>query len=185
MQSLKPSRFENLWCLVGFLALFGGGIAILGSAWPQTLLNPAAIRTAVAPFAVHAATVDPWTTSETVEPAKLVKELKTREERNRPVVVCVSPHVMYESDHIPGAIYDGPGSTEEGLSNLKNWARSMPRSANIVIYCGCCPLDHCPNIRPAFRTLKSMGFTHLRVLLLRTNFYTDWFAKGYPVEKGK
>jgi hypothetical protein len=30
-----------------------------------------------------------------------------------------------------------------------------------------------------------MGFTHLRVLLLPTDFNTDWITKGYPVEKGQ
>ncbi len=29
-----------------------------------------------------------------------------------------------------------------------------------------------------------MGFRHLRALILPTNFYTDWYAKGYPTEKG-
>jgi hypothetical protein len=52
------------------------------------------------------------------------------------------------------------------------------------VYCGCCPLEHCPNLRPAFEALRAMGFTHLRALLLPTNFYTDWVKPGYPVEKG-
>jgi hypothetical protein len=34
----------------------------------------------------------------------------------------------------------------------------------VVIYCGCCPLDKCPNVRPAFTLLKTMGFTNLHVL---------------------
>jgi hypothetical protein len=29
-----------------------------------------------------------------------------------------------------------------------------------------------------------MGFSHLRVLLLPTNFYTDWASKGYATDKG-
>ena len=28
-----------------------------------------------------------------------------------------------------------------------------------------------------------MGFTHVRALLIPTNFYTDWVKPGYPYEK--
>jgi hypothetical protein len=53
------------------------------------------------------------------------------------------------------------------------------------VYCGCCPLDRCPNLRPAFTALHDMGFTHLRVLLIPTNFYTDWVKPGFPFEKSE
>jgi len=53
-----------------------------------------------------------------------------------------------------------------------------------VIYCGCCPFDHCPNIRPAYTALNAMGFKKLRVLVLPTNFATDWVDKGFPMQKG-
>lgn len=43
-------------------------------------------------------------------------------------------------------------------------------------------MDRCPNMRPAFRMLKEMGFAKVRALNLPTNFHTDWSAKGYPVE---
>ena len=42
-------------------------------------------------------------------------------------------------------------------------------------------MNKCPNIRPAFATLKAMGFTHLHVVILPTNFGKDWVAHGYPV----
>ena len=54
-----------------------------------------------------------------------------------------------------------------------------------MIYCGCCTLEKCPNIRAAFTALNDMGFTHLRVLLLLTDFNTDWISKGYPIDKGQ
>jgi len=98
--------------------------------------------------------------------------------------VSVSPHALYLGGHIPGAVYEGPGFSAAGIESLKQWAQHLPRSTDLVVYCGCCPLVHCPNLRPAFRALQSMGFTHLRALILPTNFYTDWYAKGYPTEKG-
>ena len=72
-----------------------------------------------------------------------------------------------------------------GLTDLKHWAQRLSRSSDLVIYCGCCPLAHCPNMRPAFSALRSMGFTHLRVLLLPRDFAHDWVEAGYPVAKGK
>ena len=124
---------------------------------------------------------EPWTTAETVEPAALAKELSSGD---KPRVVCVAPHFLYEGGHIAGASFRGPGSTPQGLDDLKKWAGAIPKSTNLVVYCGCCPLTHCPNLRPAFEALHAMGFSHLRVLLLPTNFYTDWAAKGYATEKG-
>jgi len=127
---------------------------------------------------------DPWTSAQTVQPAELAKELADPQEAKRPTVVCVAPHVLYMGGHIPGALYHGPGMNAQGIDDLKKWAEGVPRSANIVVYCGCCPLDRCPNLRPAFEALHTMGFTHLRALLLPTNFYTDWVKPGYPMEKG-
>lgn len=124
---------------------------------------------------------DPWTTEQTVEPAALAKELSSN---SKPTVVCVAPHFLYEGGHIPGASFHGPASTPQGLDDLKKWASTIPKSTSLVVYCGCCPLTHCPNLGPAFEALHAMGFSHLRVLLLRTNFYTDWASKGYATDKG-
>jgi hypothetical protein len=74
--------------------------------------------------------------------------------------------------------------SEQGLADLKAWALNLPRSSNALIYCGCCPWDRCPNVRPAFVVLRDMGFKRLRVLVIPTNLRADWVAKGYPVEKG-
>jgi hypothetical protein len=130
---------------------------------------------------------DPWTAAQAVQPEDFVKELGETKApaAERPIVACVGFHVLYVGGHIPGASFHGPGSKEDGLADLKKWAQGLPRSANVAIYCGCCPMARCPNLRPAFTALRDMGFTRLRVLLLPTNFATDWAAKGYPVEKGK
>jgi thiosulfate/3-mercaptopyruvate sulfurtransferase len=129
------------------------------------------------------APADPWTAAQTVQPADLAKELGDAKAAEKPTVVNVAPHILYIGGHITGALYHGPGSTPEGIADLKKWAQPLPRSTNIVIYCGCCPLDHCPNLRPAFVALRDMGFTRLRALLIPTNFYTDWVKPGYPYEK--
>ena len=64
---------------------------------------------------------------------------------------------------------------------LKKAVGKLPKNSEIYIYCGCCPMNKCPNIRPAFQTLRAMGFTHLHVLILDNNFGKDWVAHGYPV----
>jgi thiosulfate/3-mercaptopyruvate sulfurtransferase len=127
----------------------------------------------------------PWSNSQTVLPETLVKELSVSDRSKRPAIVYVGFRTLYDGAHIPDASFHGAGSTPQGITDLKNWAQNTPRSANIVLYCGCCPLEHCPNLRPAFVVLRDLGFTNLRVLLLPNDFNTDWIEKGFPVEKGK
>jgi thiosulfate/3-mercaptopyruvate sulfurtransferase len=132
---------------------------------------------------VFAMPEDPWTSAETVEPAQLVVELH-QEKDPHVTVIYVGVRTLYNGAHIPGAAYYGPGSTEQGLSELKKFAITLAKNSDVVLYCGCCPLEKCPNLRPAFAAIKDMGFRRLRVLLLPTSFNTDWVEKGYPVQKG-
>jgi thiosulfate/3-mercaptopyruvate sulfurtransferase len=125
----------------------------------------------------------PWTNADTVGPAALVSELTRASGADKPVVVCTAQAFLYRTGHVPSALLHGPASTEQGLNELKKWAQGLSRSTNLVVYCGCCPLDHCPNLRPAFQALREMGFTRLRVLVLPNTFRVDWVEKGYPVEK--
>jgi thiosulfate/3-mercaptopyruvate sulfurtransferase len=128
---------------------------------------------------------DPWTASQTILPDVLAKELTVKDQTKKPTLVCVGFRPLYDGAHIPGASFHGAASTPQGIAGLKSWAQELPRSSNIVLYCGCCPLQHCPNLKPAFVAMRDMGFTNLRVLLLPTDFNTDWIEQGYPVEKGK
>lgn len=124
---------------------------------------------------------DPWTAAQTVQPADFVKEIG--DAKSAPTIVFVGFQRLYTAGHIHGAQYHGTGNTAEGLNQLKTWASSLPRSTNIVIYCGCCPIDHCPNLRPAFTALRDLGFTKVRALILPTSFAVDWAEKGYPYER--
>ena len=126
---------------------------------------------------------DPWTSSETMQPAALAK-IFTDKYASVPTVVFVGFRSLYAGGHVPTASYHGTGSTEQGLTELKAWADSLPRSTEVVIYCGCCPMDKCPNIRPAYTALSGMGFKKVRVLILPTSFAADWADKGYPMQKG-
>ncbi len=126
---------------------------------------------------------DPWNVSQTVQPADLLKELDNP--KIAPTVLFVGFKRLYTSGHIKGAQYHGTAGNEAGLQELKTWASSLPRSSNLVIYCGCCPMERCPNLRPAFTALHELGFTKLRVLILPTDFAADWADKGYPYDRGQ
>lgn len=126
---------------------------------------------------------EPWSGSQTLEPAQLAKML-TDKYSSMPTVVFVGFRSLYVGGHVPDASFHGTASTEQGLAELKSWAANLPRSADLVIYCGCCPLDKCPNIRPAYTALTNMGFKKLRVLVIPTSFAVDWADKGYPMQKG-
>ena len=123
---------------------------------------------------------DPWSKSELIEPGDLAKALNTSNQRLH--IICVTFPVLYRQKHIPHAQFAGPTNRAEGIAVLRHTVQMLRRDAGVVIYCGCCPMKDCPNIRPVYRTLKEIGFQDLRVLNLPANFHTDWIAKGYPVE---
>ena len=99
------------------------------------------------------------------------------------MVLYVGPHLFYTQAHIPRAESLGPAGKPEGIAKLRSRAKSLSHDALVVIYCGCCPWDHCPNIRPAYNELEKMGFTKLRILYLATSFGANWANKGYPVAR--
>jgi rhodanese-related sulfurtransferase len=130
----------------------------------------------MAPTAQAAAT-DVIPVSALIQPAEFAAQLKAA----APTILQVGFRKLYEQAHIPGAVYAGPGRSDEGLAALKAEAQKLPRNAPLVIYCGCCPWNRCPNMGAAYTTLKAMGFTHLKALYLADNFGQDWVDKGYPV----
>src|SRR5689334_12463269 len=115
---------------------------------------------------------DPWPKADLLEPATLAQAIQSAKP---PTVLCVAFPVMYRSKHILHAIDGGQGSKPEGLEQLKKAVAGLPKDADLVLYCGCCPMVRCPNVRPAYRTLKELGFKHVRVLDIPTNMHTDWY----------
>jgi len=101
----------------------------------------------------------------------------------KPLVLQVGSHIFFSQAHIPGSTYAGPGSQPAGLQLLESSVNSSPKDRLIILYCGCCPWNRCPNVGPAYHRLRDLGFTHVKVLYLANNFGDDWVAKGYPVEE--
>jgi len=118
----------------------------------------------------------------TLEPKDLAAELQAK--TNKAALIHVGFAVMYRGKHIPQSIYAGPARSPEGIEALKKAVANLPHDSEIVVYCGCCPYEMCPNIKPALATLREMGFTHVKALMIPTNFATDWINRGYPIEEG-
>ena len=123
-------------------------------------------------------------TARQISPEELVKLLQSSG-KEKPLLIHVGSHVLYAQAHIPGSKYIGPGSSEAGLQQLRKRVESLPRTKFMVLYCGCCPWGHCPNVKPADDALHAMGFTNVKVLYIADNFGTNWVDKGYPTAKGE
>ena len=121
-------------------------------------------------------------TLQTISVEELVQIVKSSQAK--PLLFHVGPHMLYQQAHIPGSEFLGQGSTAEGQQNLRNRVASLPKKTAIILYCGCCPWDHCPNVNPAYDTLKQLGFNNVKVLYMPNNFGADWVYKGYPTASG-
>ena len=143
---------------------------------------PAFVSIALLPILLAAAPIraDPWPAEDLIQPADLAARLNDAH-APKPKIYYVGFGVLYRSKHIPTAEFTGPTAKQEGLEALRAAVLKSPRTQEIVIYCGCCPWSHCPNIRPAFLMLRELGFKRVKVIALPTSFLKDWIEKGYPV----
>lgn len=125
---------------------------------------------------------EPWTAKELLAPAKLAQRLNGGE---KPLVLYVGPNYLYRAKHIAGAVDAGMAAKPEGIQSLMALVKGKAPGTEIIIYCGCCPMNVCPNIRPAMKALKGAGFTNVRLLELPTRMADDWTSKGYPAETSR
>jgi len=94
----------------------------------------------------------------------------------KPLIISVGPAGL-----IKDAVDIGPAHEKQNLNKLKELLSKEKKDREIVIYCGCCPFQNCPNIRPAFSLLNSMKFTKHKLLDLPHNLKADWINYGYPM----
>jgi len=119
--------------------------------------------------------VEPWSPKQLLDPADLAKTLNDPKAK-QPIVYSIGPVAT-----IKGSVDIGPAQDKTNLDKLREQLSKLPKDADIVIYCGCCPFEHCPNIRPAFALLNKMKFTNQKLLSLQHNIKIDWINKGFPV----
>lgn len=127
--------------------------------------------------------VPPPGKDELISPEELVKIIQAN--GPKPLILSVGPQMLYTQAHIPGAEFIGPGSEPAGIEALKQRVKGLPKTKAIVIYCGCCPWSHCPNVEPAYKQLRAVGFTKVKVLYIANNLGVDWVYKGYPTVRGQ
>jgi thiosulfate/3-mercaptopyruvate sulfurtransferase len=118
---------------------------------------------------------DTWTANQLMEPSALAA-IMNNPQASQPVILDVGPAGV-----IKGAKVMGPAHEKNGMNALKKELSQLPKNTFLVIYCGCCPFTHCPNIRPAFSLVNKMGFTNAHLLDLKDNLKEDWIDKGYPL----
>ena len=125
---------------------------------------------------------NPWAASQLIQPEELVRRLSVAA-GSRPTVLYIGPSILFRSGHIPSARYVGPAAQAPALEELQRQLRTLTKGSEIVLYCGCCPWEHCPNIRPAFNLIVNMGFTKASLLHLPRSFKEDWTDRGFPVRQ--
>lgn len=125
---------------------------------------------------IHAQNPENWTKQQLMEPYALARLLK--DGKDLPVIFCVGPGAS-----IPNSINIGMTRDKQNLDLFRARLKELPVNTSIVIYCGCCPFEHCPNVRPAIEVLKQMNFTNYKLLDLPHNLKTDWIDKGFPTKK--
>jgi hypothetical protein len=126
---------------------------------------------------------DSVATDSLIQPNELAG-LVTGPSAHRPTLIHVGFDTLYKGGHIPGSIYAGPASESDGLALLKKTLQPMSRQKPLVLYCGCCPWEDCPNVRAALPVVRSMGFKHVRSLYIARDLKQDWIDKGLPTAKG-
>lgn len=126
-------------------------------------------------YAVDAPAQKPinWTDKQLMEPSELAEIIK-----NKPgdiTIISIGPFKT-----IPGTIDIGMVSEKDKLDKFKAQLSTLKKDKQVVIYCGCCPFEKCPNVRPAIDVLKEMHFTNYHLLNLPDNLRINWMDKGYP-----
>ncbi len=173
---------RKLLVVAGAFTVAGTLLAALGAG--RTLWSRVSGGPPDAPRSQPDSAQQPVPSTAVIEPEELVRILQSRS-GEKPLILQVGFRFLYKSAHIPGAEYIGPASKEEGLRQLRQRVAPLTHSRSIVLYCGCCPWSRCPNVKPAYEALHSMGFTNVKVLRIEENFGTDWVSKSYPTAKGE
>ena len=115
---------------------------------------------------------EPWKKNQLIEPSDLNKIISSQNQL--PHIISVGPGQV-----ISGSIGIGECRYDRNLTNFENHLSSFSKDSEIIIYCGCCPFKDCPNIRPAFSLLNSLGYKNHKLLNIRNNIKTDWIDMNY------
>lgn len=117
---------------------------------------------------------EPWTQSQLMPVETLANRISKGQTKNLLVL-----SIGFD-DVIAGSTYVGAGRDRAAIEKLKQILKNESKDTEVVLYCGCCPFASCPNVRPAFQTVKDLGFKNLKLLDIPNNIKVNWIDKGYP-----
>lgn len=119
---------------------------------------------------------EPIKKEQLIQPEELAKKINDPK-AVKPVIFNVGP-----VDQIKTAIAAGPCNTEDGFKKFRFEVFKVAKDKEVVVYCGCCTSQNCPNIRPAIKYLTEQGYKKAKVLDIPTGIKEDWVQKDYPIE---
>lgn len=110
-----------------------------------------------------------------MDPAALAKQLANTSAA-QPVILNVGSMPLIKNAQSGGICY-----SEDNLKEFKEKVSKIDKNAEIIIYCGCCKLETCPNVKLPYNYLTSNGYVNFKILNLPVGLYEDWTSKGYPM----
>lgn len=119
---------------------------------------------------------EPWRQDQLMATNVLAAKIKSKQTAGL-VILSIGPDAIIE-----GSVDIGPTQEEANLAKLRNYLEQIPKDKKVILYCGCCPFDKCPNIRPAFSMLNKMAFKNAELLNIPKNIKVDWIDKDYPTK---
>ncbi len=92
----------------------------------------------------------------------------------------------YSFSKIKGALAIGSIDQEGWQGRLKGVLKSNISNKRfnkeVVVYCGCCSSDNCPNVEPVIQELKKLGFKNAKGLYMASGYLDDWHSKKFAEE---
>lgn len=118
---------------------------------------------------------DPWIPQQLMSTKTLADRIIQNKMKNT-IVVNIGPDAVIKNSYNAGA-----GSDSKNIEKLQTYLKNISKDKEVVLYCGCCPFEKCPNIRPAFKAVIAAGYKNAKLLNIPKNIKIDWIDKGYPV----
>jgi hypothetical protein len=118
-----------------------------------------------------------WKKEQIMPTAELADKI-TSGAKDGPVVFNVGP-----MENIKGAVFVGRATSATFTDQLKRELNMVPKTRTVVVYCGCCSFSSCPNLKPAYDALVTLGYKNAKVLDLPEGIKPDWVAKKFPMEE--
>lgn len=155
-------------------AVFFGGLIIAAPAYSQ---SSSSARDGQASSPVASAAAIP--TAQLIQPEELAAVLRTSKSP-KPLILQVGFRVLYVQAHVPGSEYVAASSSANGAQQLRERVNKLPRNQALVLYCGCCPWSHCPNVQPAYELLQRYGIHKREGALHRPRLRNRLGQQGLP-----